>query len=309
MMTVSPTTKGVMTCLAAALLWGANGVVSKYLMNGGITPFVLSQGRLTFASIMTIGWLAFTKPKLLVLRPRDIIHFVLLGSIGMAGVNACYFAAISRIPTAAAILIEYMAPALIALYAWGFMDQKMGPMKWIALLVAMGGCYFVVGGHNVELLKLNFGGLFWGLGAAFTYSFYIIYSEYTLRTYSPWTLLCYALIVAALTWNIVLGPAHLVTMGWSPTSWTLIFLSSSIGTVLPFALFAGGIDLLRSTRATIIATFEPIAAGLIAFLFLGEHLHGPQILGGLAVLTAVVLIQWEKEHDELAPAMIKKRGV
>jgi drug/metabolite transporter (DMT)-like permease len=307
--TFSPTTKGVLACLGAALLMGANGVVSKYLMNGGITPFVFSQGRLTFASIIAIGWLTATNPKLLIIKPRDIIHFVLLGSIGMAGVNACYFAAISKIPTAAAILLEYISPALIALYAWGFMKQKMGPMKWIALLVALGGCYFVVGGHNLELLKINLGGLFWGLGAAFTYSFYIVYSEYTLRTYSPWTLLCYALIVASLTWNIVLSPMNLLTMGWNATSWTLIFLSSSFGTVLSFGLFASGINLLRSTRATIIATIEPIAAGLIAYLFLGERLQGLQILGGLAVLIAVVLIQWEKEQDELAPAMIKKRGV
>ena len=32
-----------------------------------------------------------------------------------------------------------------------------------------------------------------------------------------------------------------------------------------------------------------------------------QIIGGLAVLTAVILIQMEKEHDEMTPALIKGR--
>ncbi len=308
-MPISPTTRGILSCLVAAVLFGTNAVASKYLMSAGLSPLVLSQGRVSFAAILIILWLGLRKPNAFRLKPFDIIHFTLLGSIGMAGVNACYFTAISKIPTAAAILIEYLAPALIAVFAWAFMHQRMGYVKFMALFLALGGCYLVVGGYNVDLLSLNLGGLFWGLGAALTYSFYIIYSEYSLRTYSPWTLVCYALVVATIAYNVVLSPKNLLTMGWDKTSWTLIFLSASLGTVVPMGLFAHGVELLRSTRATIVSTFEPIAAGLMAFLFLGERLLSLQIVGGLAVLIAVVLIQWEKEHDELAPAMIKKRGV
>ncbi|MBW2093932.1 MAG: EamA family transporter [Deltaproteobacteria bacterium] len=304
-MPFSMTTRGILACLGAALLWGANGVASKYLMNGGLSPFVWSQGRLTIASILMILWLLVVNPKSLRVTPRHLLHFVLLGSIGMAGVNACYFAAISKISTAAAILIEYLAPAFIAVFAWAFMQQRMGPLKLIALLLALAGCYLVVGGYNLNLLNMNLAGMLWGLGAAFTYSFYIVYSEFSLRSYSPWTVTCYALIVASITWNIVLGPSKMLSMGWDIPSWTTIFLASTIGTVVPFGLFAYGIEHLRSTRATIIATFEPIAAGLIAFVFLGERLLGLQIIGGMAVLSAVAMIQWEKEHDERAPAMIK----
>ena len=306
-MSFSMTTRGVLACLGAAILFGANAVASKYLMDGGLSPLVLSQGRVTFAAILTVLWLSLKKPAAFIIRPFDIIHFLLLGSIGMAGVNACYFTAISKIPTAAAILIEYMAPAFIAVFAWAFMHQRMGYVKFIALLLAMAGCYLVVGGYNVDLFSLNLGGLFWGLGATLTYSFYIVYSEYSMRTHSPWTVICYALIVAAVSYNIVLSPKNLVTMGWDRTSWTLLILSASLGTIVPVGLFAHGVELLRSTRATIVSTFEPIVAGLMAFLFLGERLLLLQIIGGLAVLTAVVLIQWEKEHDEMTPAIIKAR--
>jgi drug/metabolite transporter (DMT)-like permease len=307
-MSISMTTRGVLACLGAAILFGINAVASKYLMSAGLSPLVLSQGRVSFAAILTVLWLTLRKPNAFKIKPFDIIHFALLGSIGMGGVNACYFTAISKIPTAAAILIEYLAPALIAVFSWAFMHQRMGHVKLMALFLALGGCYLVVGGYNVDLLSLNLGGLFWGLGAALTYSFYIVYSEYSMRTYSPWTVICYALIVATIAWNVVLSPKNLVTMGWDRTSWTLIILSASIGTVVPVGLFAHGVELLRSTRATIVSTFEPIAAGLMAFLFLGERLLALQIVGGLAVLIAVVMIQWEKEHDEMTPAMIKAHG-
>jgi drug/metabolite transporter (DMT)-like permease len=52
--------------------------------------------------------------------------------------------------------------------------------------------------------------------------------------------------------------------GWDAKSWLLIFYSVSIGTIVLFGISAYGIDNLRATRATIISTFEPIAAGLIA---------------------------------------------
>jgi drug/metabolite transporter (DMT)-like permease len=306
-MPLSLTTRGVLACLGAAVLFGSNAVASKYLMSAGLSPLVLSQGRVSFAAILTVLWLAFRKPRTFIINPIDILHFILIGSIGMAGVNACYFTAISKIPTAVAILIEYLAPTLIAVFSWAFMHQRMGRVKLTALFLAVGGCYFVVGGYNVNFLSLNLGGLFWGLGAAMTYSFYIVYSEYAMRTYSPWTVICYAFVIAGVAWNILLSPKNLVTMGWDRTSWAVITLSASIGTVVPTGLFAHGVELLRSTRATIVSTFEPIAAGLIAFLFLGERLRALQIIGGLAVLTAVILIQMEKEHDEMAPALIKGR--
>ena len=64
-----------------------------------------------------MAWLLLTRPKALIIRPRDILSFILLGSLGLAAVNCCYLAAISKIPTAAAILLEYLAPTLIAVYA------------------------------------------------------------------------------------------------------------------------------------------------------------------------------------------------
>jgi len=303
----SGTSIGILACLGAATAWGANGVASKYLMNMGLSPFVLSQGRLTVASILTLLWLVATRKDTLRIEKRHVWHFVLLGVVGMAGVNVCYFEAISKIATAAAILVEYLAPVIIAIYARLFMAQRMGPIRWMALFMAIGGCYLVVGGYNVNLLNMNAVGVMWGLGAALTYSFYIIYSEYLLRIYSPWTILLYALIFGALGWNVVLGPGTLPKMGWDLISWTLIVLCSSVGTIVPFGLFARGVELLRSTRATIVATFEPISAGLIAFVFLGERLAAAQVAGGIAVIISVILVQREKELDELTPSVLKQQ--
>ena len=291
--------------MAAAVLWASNGVISKHLMNSGLSPFALAQLRLSLAAALAVAWLAATDSRALLIRKGDILGLALVGGM-LAAVNGCYLSAISRIPTAAAILLEYAAPAFTAFYAWRFMDERIGPAKAIATALALVGCYLVAGGHDLDLLSLNRWGLLWGLGAALSFSLYGICSEYSLRRYSPWTVLCYALIVSAAVWNLIGGLGVLTAVSHGGRFWLLVLYSAGAGTVIPFGLFAYGIERLRATRATILATFEPIAAGLIAFAWLGETLEGFQILGGLVVLSAVILIQRQRQQDRLTPALLKQ---
>jgi drug/metabolite transporter (DMT)-like permease len=67
-----------------------------------------------------------------------------------------------------------------------------------------------------------------------------------------------------------------------------------------------GIEHLRSTRAAIVATLEPISAGFLSFIFLGEFLTQWQIVGGLLVIAAIVIIQSRREIDLEAPVYRKK---
>jgi drug/metabolite transporter (DMT)-like permease len=80
-----------------------------------------------------------------------------------------------------------------------------------------------------------------------------------------------------------------------------------MGTAIPFGLYFVGINYIRSTRASITATLEPISAGFIAYLFLGEILEPLQILGGVLVIAAIVLLQLQSEQDELTPELIRAR--
>jgi drug/metabolite transporter (DMT)-like permease len=89
--------------------------------------------------------------------------------------------------------------------------------------------------------------------------------------------------------------------------WAWIFYIAVAGTILPFGLYLTGINFIRSTRASITATLEPISAGFIAFFALGEAMEPLQMLGGALVITAVAVLQLSQEQDEMAPALIRAR--
>ena len=63
---------------------------------------------------------------------------------------------------------------------------------------------------------------------------------------------------------------------------------------------------MKETAAFFVATLEPISAGFLSFIFLGELLTLWQIFGGLLVIAAIVIIQSRKEIDLEAP-IYKKR--
>ncbi len=64
-----------------------------------------------------------------------------------------------------------------------------------------------------------------------------------------------------------------------------------LGTIVPFSLSIAALKHLPATTVGIVATFEPVAAAVIAWVWLGEALVAVQILGGLVVLVGIVLAE------------------
>jgi len=63
---------------------------------------------------------------------------------------------------------------------------------------------------------------------------------------------------------------------------------------LPFGLYFEGIKRIQPTHASITAALEPISAGVIAGIFLGEVMLPLQITGGLIVIASIILLQLNK---------------
>jgi drug/metabolite transporter (DMT)-like permease len=301
------TSRGYIYVLLAALMWASSGTAGKALFEGGMTPFELVQIRVTLSSLLLGLVLAFSPGKYLKIRPRDLGYFLVLGGAGMALVQGTYFFTISRIQVAAAILIQYLSPFFVAFYSILFWKERFTGLKVLALLLSFGGCYLVVGGYDLELLKMNRIGILVGVSSSILFAVYSLLGEWGMHRYRPWTVLFYALLFAALSWHIFYDPFHYLKAGFTGTQWGWVLYISIIGTILPFGLYFMGVNYIRSTRASITATLEPISAGVMAFVFIGETLGSLQIFGGILVIGAIVLLQLRQQQDKLAPVLIRSK--
>ena len=304
----SHTTKGYLCVIAAAVFWASSGTAGKALFAGGITPLDVVQVRSTFASLLLAIFFILRAKHLFRIQSKDLVFFILLGSVVMALVQLTYFTAISKINVAAAILLQYMAPIVVAFYSICFWRERPTVFKLLALLLSLVGCYLVVGGYNLQLLQLNHAGILWGLASAVCYAAYALLGERAMHRYSPWTVLFYALFFSAISWHIFYTPFKYLWAGFTLTQWVGLIYIAIMGTAIPFGLYFVGINYIRSTRASITATLEPISAGFMAYLFLGEAFEILQILGGVFVIGAIVLLQLRSERDELTPELIRAQA-
>ena len=80
-----------------------------------------------------------------------------------------------------------------------------------------------------------------------------------------------------------------------------------VGTLLPFLCMVAALRHIPAPRAAVVATLEPLLAGVFAWLLLGEELAAVQLAGGAAVLGAVVWVQLHRPdlEAEMAPPPLR----
>jgi drug/metabolite transporter (DMT)-like permease len=296
---------GYLFVVLAATCWASGASASKFLFNSGVTPFQLVQLRITTAAAFLFLWMLCRRRLWLRIERGDVLYFLLLGTLGMAAINITYLYAISKLNVAAALILEYLAPVLIALYTVVFQRERLSRWTIIAIAAAVCGCYLVVGAYNLDIFQLNLAGILSGLGAAGAFAWWSVHGEYGMRRYNPWTVLFYALLVAAVEWNLLHPPLEAFMHAYSFATWGWIVFVALVGAILPFGLYYEGISRIRATRASITSTLEPIMAGVLSFIFLGEVMAPLQILGGALVIGAIVVLQIKQEHDVRAPAILR----
>jgi drug/metabolite transporter (DMT)-like permease len=292
---------GYLYILIGATLWGVSSVVAKSLFVIGLPPAELVQIRLTLATLTLLLILLIFDRHRMIVSWKDLPYFFVLGFVGVAGVQFTYYYTISKIQVGPAVLIQYLSPVWIALYAFVFQKEPPTKTKITALFLALLGCYFTVGGYRLDLFKLNRIGIVSGLISSLFFSFYALYGEKGLKKYDPWTLILYGFGFGAVLYWLLISPMRMITEGYSFRIWVAFLYIAIFSTLIPFGLYLKGIERVRATRASITATWEPVVAGLTAYLVLGEVLSPLQVVGGFGVIAAIVLLQMAKERTPLVP--------
>jgi drug/metabolite transporter (DMT)-like permease len=288
--------------LAATGMWGINGTVSKAILSSGLSSPRLTEVRSTGAAIALGAALLVTQPWRLRVRRDEILFLLVFGVLGLAAVQWLYFFAIHRLQIGIALLIQYLAPVLIALWARFVTKEPVRRRIWAALILSLGGLSLVVDlWHGFSLDTL---GAVASLGAATAFAFYILMAERAVGRRDPVSLLCLGFAVAAVFWAVLQPwwsfPVALVDdrvrldgalLATTTPVWLLMLTMIVVGTIVPFLLLVGSLRHISATRVGVTAMFEPVAGALVAYAWLGEALSAAQLAGGAIVLAGILLAQ------------------
>ncbi len=294
---------GYAMALTAAALWAVNGVVSKVIIeSGGLPPQRLTEVRTTGAFLLLFAVLVIFRPQSLRVHRSELPVLLTFGVLGLAFVQWFYFEAISRLDIGVALLIQYVAPVLVALWARFAYHEPVRRRIWASLALSVLGIALLV--QLWEGLTLDGLGVAAALGSAVTFAVYILAAERAVTRRDPVSLVCYGFLLASVFWAVIQPlwsfPIELVDESVSLLGrledislpvWLLMAWLVVLGTIVPFALLAASLRHISASRAAITAMFEPVAATVFAYAWLGESLTAAQLIGAFVVLAAILLAQ------------------
>jgi DME family drug/metabolite transporter len=293
-----------MFVFAATALWGLSATLARFVFHRRQVPALsVVELRLLIAVAVLAPVLALTRPSRLRVARADWGYVAVLGIFGVAAIQGSYYYSIAKLGVGLAILLQYLAPALIVVYEL-IRGARVRARLLGAVAAAVIGTALVVG--NVNPQSVHASALDWaiGFGSAFVFAFYIVYSKRRLERYAPETVLLYTFSLAGLFWAVVTPPWKIIAAHYGPDLWLMFIALGMFSTLVPFMCFYAGLKYLPASEAAVVATLEPVFAVLAAAGFLGEGLNGIQWLGALMVMSAAAVSSMRT--PEVIPARVER---
>lgn len=300
---------GYFLYLIASVLFALNGTVSKAILMTGIDTERLSQLRVTVAFLVLLTFVAIKRPSALRLKRKEIPVLIAYGILGVAMTQYLYFVALVYLPVGVALLIEFTAPVMVALWMRLVWKEPTRKTVWLALGMAIAGLALVAQIWNG--FALNAVGVIAALLAAVSLTIFYILGDKQMRVENhrdPVSLVMWGFAAAALFWAIVqpwwsfpwdllsgdsepLGSAEVIFPIWSLSIYLVL-----LGTVIPFWLTVESLKHLRASQASTVGLTEPLFATIIAWILLGESLTLVQLSGGALILVGVFVAEHSRNR-------------
>lgn len=295
--------RALILIMIGATLWGTISLFVKKLYTYGFSPMEVVTIRAITAAIILVIYLILTSPKSLrIKKVTDIKYFIGTGIFSIIFFNYCMFKTIeiATIPISAALL--YTAPAFVIVLSYLLFQEKITSFKLIALFFTLVGTALVVGLIPFSIDKIPIATLFLGLGSGLGYALYSIFSKFALTKYTSLTVTTYTFVVAAISLlpfypfeekgNLLMEPEVLLYgfgLGFFPTA-------------IAYIIYTYGLFHTEASKASILSTIEPVIATLIGIFIFTEPFSVTQVIGMICILSAVILVQYNKK------TILKKEG-
>lgn len=269
--------------------WWTGGVEGA---RGGGTIALLFT-RFTIAGVILLIVCALTGRRLPPMRGpggvegrRTLRILVLMGGVLYVAEALSYFKAIDAgaAPGLVALLL-YLYPAMVALGAWILLREPMGPRRWLAVVLAMGGAGLAVAAPIEAAPAL---GVTLGVVCAVVYAAYILIGAKLPEALDPLVSSAVVIVSAAVVFGVLTlatgsrFPAH--AMGWIGALGLAL-----VSTVMSLTLFLAALKSIGPVRVSIISTFEAVTAVAVSALWLGARFSAIQLVGGALILIAAII--------------------
>jgi drug/metabolite transporter (DMT)-like permease len=293
---------GSALCIGSAVAFGAMAIFGKLAYDAGVGLLTLLFVR--FAIAAPILWVAALRrvdgQRALAGAPaRTLAAAFALGAVGYAMQAGLYFAALERMDASLLSMLLYTFPSMVTAAAIALGRETANRRRTGALLVSSGGLALVLLGAGSG--TFDWLGAALGLGAALTYTAYILVSDRVGGELRALPLSALITTGAAITFAVACAASGSFDTGFAPEGWLWLASIAIVSTVTPIALFFAGLRRVGPSTAAILSTLEPLTTVALAFVVFGESLTVIQLAGAALVLGAAISLQLRPKGPQPLP--------
>ncbi|HYI26484.1 MAG TPA: DMT family transporter [Bradyrhizobium sp.] len=282
--------------LLMVLIWGANFSIVKVALRD-FPEVAFNAARLAVATTVYLGVIYATpaRSRLLQLTRKDWIELAFLGSIGTFLYQFCFVSAVKRTSVGNGSLIIGISPIVIALMSAAVGHERIRPMRWLGIAVAMAGLYLVVG-RGVDVTGQTWRGDALMMAGVLCWATYSVASQGILKRESPLIVIALTFSIGATLYVLTLTPILLATdwRGISRFSWLMMVTSALLALNLSYWIWYTGLQRLGGSRTSVYSYLTPVVAMLVAAFWLGEPISANQIAGASAILGGLLITRFLK---------------
>lgn len=277
---------GAFLVSVSAVGFGVMPILALYAYAGGANVASLLVLRFSLTSMALFACIAGQGTKVQLTR-RQLLSLAVLGGVLYALQANLYLHAVRFVSPALAALVLYTYPVLVALLSFVIDREVIQASTALAILLCFAGVAMIVG---VSGAQANLTGILLALGAAATYSCYIVVSNRVIKQLPPLVTSAFVALFAALSLLVTGAATHALQFSFSAQAWLAILGVTLFSTIMAMLTFFAGLERIGSTRAAIISAFEPLVTTGFSALLFHERLTALQAAGGLAVLLGAILV-------------------
>ena len=292
---------GFAAAILASILFGVGGTFAQFLFQhrGVNIDWLVTMRLLSAGGVMLLISAARQGREVLDIWRKDASAVILFGLVGMMPVQYTYMAAIDASNTATATVLQFTAPAMVALWL-ALVGRRWPDGREIAAIgLAMLGTFFLVTHGRFGILSITPLALFWGLASAVAAAFNSIQPAQLLRKYGSSLVGGWAMLVGGVALSFFHAPWK-VEGTWDARAIVFLAFILLFGTLAAFYLYIKALRLIGAQKSSLLTCAEPLSAAVLAVWWLGVSWSGMDWLGTACILVTIALLAREQSEESQA---------
>ena len=290
----------------AAIMWSTSGTFTELALEEEAAVMQITVFTYVFSALILAPAIMVFDRRSIKIDRKDFIPFFIFSLITGTFFAVAWYACVEMTGVATAVILLYAYPSIVTIASVFFLKEKMTAPKALALPLTFVGAVLVAGAQEFEEgLSFDLIGISLGVYTAIAAAVYYIWGKKFLDKYSANTVILYMTVLSIPVLVVIGLPFNLSSGSITTTGWLWIFLSGLIPGTIGFVVSMMALRHIEASKASIVASIEPVAAVGIAYLVLSQTINVLQGIGVALVFFGVILLRLASK--EAAEAVLVDR--